>query len=98
MKVTLSPRAEKQFKKLSKTNQIFAAKKIRSLKEDQRPRGEEKLKGFKYIFRVRVGDYRIVYKKTKNLVYIVSIAHRKDIYKLVGRLLKSPYTSRFSNP
>jgi mRNA interferase RelE/StbE len=89
MKVTLSHRAEKQLKKLSKTNQVFVAKKIRGLKEDQRPGDKEKLKGFKNIFRVRVGDYRIVYKKTKNLICVVSIAHRKDIYKLVKRLLNS---------
>jgi len=89
MKVTLSPRAEKQLKKLPKTSQIFVAKKIRGLEEDQRPRGEGKLKGFKNIFRVRVGDYRVVYKKTKKLIYIVSIAHRRDIYKMVKRLLKN---------
>jgi len=89
MKVTLSPRAEKQLKKLPKTNQIFVAKKIRGLEKALRPRGEAKLKGFKNIFRVRVGDYRIVYKRTKKLIYIVSIAHRKDIYKLVKRFLKN---------
>ena len=31
--------------------------------------------------RIRVGDYRIVYRINDNIVTVIAIAHRKDIYK-----------------
>ncbi len=88
MKVILSPQAEKQLQKLSKINQIAIAKKIRVIRDSSKIEREEKLKGFQNIFRVRVGDYRIVYRKTKSEVYIVLIRHRKDVYRLVKQLLR----------
>ena len=87
MKVILSPQAEKQLKKLSKINQIAIAKRIRVIRDSTRAEGEEKLKGFRNIFRIRVGDYRIVYRKTRKEIYIVLIRHRKDVYRLVRQLL-----------
>ncbi|MCG2686159.1 type II toxin-antitoxin system RelE/ParE family toxin [Candidatus Parcubacteria bacterium] len=88
MKVVLSPRAERQLRKLSKINQIAVVKKIRSIRGETAVSGEEKLKGFRHIFRVRVGDHRIVYKRTRQSVYIVLIRHRKDVYRLVRQLLR----------
>lgn len=88
MKVVLSPRAEKQLKKLPKVDQIAVAKKIRSIRDEAKVVGEKKLKDFGNIFRVRVGDYRIVYRKTRKKAYIVLIRHRKDVYRLVKQLLR----------
>ncbi|MBI3955180.1 type II toxin-antitoxin system RelE/ParE family toxin [Candidatus Gottesmanbacteria bacterium] len=79
MKVTILPRAEKQLKKLPKIDQIAITHKIRSLKE-------EKLKGFKDFYRLRVGDYRIVYRRTSEIIYIILIRHRKDVYELLKQL------------
>lgn len=87
MKIILSPRAEKQLKKLSKVNQIIIANKIRSISKSAEVSGEKRLKEYKNIYRVRIGDYRIVYKKTTKELYIILIGHRKDIYKIVKRLL-----------
>ena len=36
---------------------------------------------FKGLRRVRIGDYRIVYKFTADKVEVVSIRHRKDVYR-----------------
>ena len=82
----INRKIEKQLRKLSKINQISVAKKIRLIKSDTKLI-DEKLKGFKNIFRIRVGPLRIVYKKTKSELYIVIISHRKDVYRLVKRLL-----------
>jgi len=49
---------------------------------------EEKLKGLKNIYRVRVGNYRIVFRRTKEEIFIVLIGHRKEIYQLVNRLFQ----------
>lgn len=85
MKIIISPRAEKYFKKLSKIDQIAIAKKIRQLKERKTIR-EEKLKGFSNIYRIRVGNFRIVFKKAPNEIYLILIAHRKDVYDLLKQL------------
>jgi len=87
MRITISPRAEKELKKITKIDQIAVARKIRSLTENLIV-NEEKLSGLKGIFRVRVGNYRIIYRKTLQEIYIVLIHHRKDVYRIVNQLLK----------
>lgn len=89
MKITLSPLAEKRFKKLPKIDQIAIAQKIRSLNGEKNLLIAEKLQGYKDIYRVRVGNYRIVYRKLPDLFYIILIGHRKDIYEVLQRMLKS---------
>ncbi len=86
MKIIILEKAEKTLKTLPKIDQIAIAKKIRSLTTNSNFLNEEKLKGYKNIFRVRIGDYRILYKRTKNIIYIILIGHRKNIYELLKRL------------
>lgn len=86
MKIRISLRAEKQLRKVSKINQISITKKIRELRYYS-VRNEEKLKGYENIYRVRIGDFRIVYKKTSKELYIILIGHRKDIYRILKHLL-----------
>jgi len=83
MKIIISPRAEKQLRKISKVHQIIIAKKIRTFTSVQ----TKQLIGYKHIYRTRIGDYRIVYKKINNEIHIIHIAHRKEIYHLLDRLL-----------
>ncbi|HUD19189.1 MAG TPA: type II toxin-antitoxin system RelE/ParE family toxin [Patescibacteria group bacterium] len=86
MNILISPRAEKELKKLHKFDQIAVVQKIRSLRLST-PHGEERLTGYPHIFRVRVGNYRIVYRKTRDDIYIILIRHRKDVYKKLTDLL-----------
>jgi len=86
MKILIAKRAKKYLKKIPKIDQIAIARKIRLLVPPSF--NEEKLKGFKNIYRIRVGDYRIVFRRTKEEIFIVLIGHRKEIYNLVNRLLK----------
>jgi len=53
------------------------------LSEDPRPPGVEKLAGEEGFFRVRVGDYRIVYQinDASRVVLVVKIVHRRDVYR-----------------
>lgn len=88
MNVILSPRAKKQLKNISKIDQLALANKIRSLKEDKNINQIQKLASYKNIYRVRVGDYRIVFRKSKKEIYLILIGHRRDIYRLVNRLLR----------
>jgi mRNA interferase RelE/StbE len=56
---------------------------LRELTADPRPAGCKKLQGYKQCWRVRVGDYRIVYTidDRQKLVDVTRIAHRKEVYK-----------------
>lgn len=56
---------------------------MESLAVNPRPHGTKKLVGLDQLFRVRVGDYRIVYQiqDDKLVVLVVGIGHRKDVYR-----------------
>jgi mRNA interferase RelE/StbE len=56
---------------------------IQDLAENPRPRGTERLRGPQDGFRVRVGDYRILYDVDdgQQLVIIGRVRHRRDVYR-----------------
>jgi mRNA interferase RelE/StbE len=56
---------------------------ILALAETPRPRGAKKLTSEESLYRVRVGDYRIVYQLRDEvlLVLVVRIGHRRDVYR-----------------
>lgn len=86
MKLSILPRAEKELRKLPKFDQIAVAAKIRTLPHSS-VMGEEKLSGFSHVYRVRVGNYRIVYKKTSEAIVIILIRHQRDVYRVIKELL-----------
>jgi mRNA interferase RelE/StbE len=56
---------------------------IEALAENPRPAGCEKLAGHSSRYRVRQGDYRIVYSvdDAERVVLIVKVGHRREIYR-----------------
>jgi mRNA interferase RelE/StbE len=48
-----------------------------------RPPGCEKLSGADDLYRIRVGDYRVVYQLTDDIrqLLVVAIGHRRDVYR-----------------
>lgn len=56
---------------------------INSLNEEPRPRGSKKLEGKWSFFRIRQGDYRIIYEINNNdkEIRIFLIKHRKEVYR-----------------
>lgn len=58
---------------------------IGSLADDPRPAGCEKLSALER-YRVRVGDYRIVYsiEDVQFVVWVVRVGHRRDVYRHTG--------------
>jgi mRNA interferase RelE/StbE len=74
--------AQKQIMKLDKKIIPLIKTAIASLADDPRPYGYKKLKG-ENAYRIRVGNYRIIYEINDNtiIVTVVSVGHRKDIYK-----------------
>jgi mRNA interferase RelE/StbE len=74
--------AQKQILKLDKKIIPTIKAAIADLANNPRPQGYKKLKG-EDAYRIRVGDYRIIYEINDNtiIVTVVSVGHRKDIYK-----------------
>lgn len=56
---------------------------VKGLAENPYPPGVKKLVGSEHNFRIREGDYRIVYVVYENklIIEIVRVAHRKDVYR-----------------
>ena len=79
--IVLSKKAKRQLDKLSDhiANPIFDA--ISDLASEPRPQGYKKLKG-RNGYRIRVGDYRIIYEivEMELIIDVITIGHRKDIY------------------
>jgi mRNA interferase RelE/StbE len=75
--------AEKFIRKQDKDIQRQLLKKLHALADNPRPAGYETLKGTDVLFRIRSGDYRIVYTIEENIlrVLVVAVGHRKDIYR-----------------
>ncbi len=81
--VEFTSHAARSFRKLSRDVQARLSPSIESLKDDPRPPGSEKLKGSEDAYRIRVGDYRILYevRDKELLVYIIEAGHRREVYK-----------------
>ncbi len=82
-KITIKKSAAKELEDIPKKDLRKIIKRIQSLAQNPRPHGSQKLSA-QSRFRVRQGDYRIVYSvEDKNsIVDIVKIGHRREIYRL----------------
>jgi mRNA interferase RelE/StbE len=82
-RVELTPKAERQLKKLPVATRARLEQEIDALMGDPRPLGAKKLSGELDLYRVRVGDYRVLYQiRDKALLVIVAaVGHRRFIYR-----------------
>ncbi len=83
-RVKIKSSAQKEIHKLpSKGLRNKVVDIIDSLNANPFPEGSKKIKGSNNIYRIRQGTYRIVYQVYKNelLVLIISVRHRRDVYK-----------------
>ena len=82
-RVRLKRSAEKDLRRIEKSRipSIIAA--IEDLENNPRPVGCRKLVGSECSYRIRIGDYRVVYL-VEDIVYVVEVErvrHRKDVYR-----------------
>lgn len=77
------PSARKELESLHDPMLRRVATALRSLAEDPRPHGSRKLVGTDADFRVRIGDYRIIYEvdDVSRAVTVYRIRHRRDAYE-----------------
>ena len=83
-KLLLKASAAKELEKVgSKSDRSRIVAKIHTLASDPRPQGSEKLAGYDDRYRVRQGNYRIIYliDDRGREVTIYKIGNRKDVYR-----------------
>lgn len=87
-RIEVTPRALKDLKALPTRERQRVADQIDALMINPRPQGCKKLKSREDFYRIRVGDYRVVYRVEDKvlLILIVRIGDRKEIYEIIRRL------------
>ncbi len=80
--ILLAPPAERQLKAFAPPVQRRLVKRLRMLRDNPRPQGVKKLAGEDELYRVREGDYRIIYtiRDKELIVLVVKIGDRKEVY------------------
>ena len=81
--IDLKKSARKELEALSPDLQVRIVSSLENLSLNPFPWGSLKLKTHISLWRIRVGNYRIVYEIRENTlsIYVIKIAHRKDIYR-----------------
>ena len=81
--IIITKSIQKQLDNLPNNIQERVYDKISQLAEEPRPDGVVKLKGYDNEYRIRIGDYRLVYeiRDEQLIVLLVQCKHRRDVYK-----------------
>lgn len=81
--VALTSSAAKELKRVSGKLIARIVPRLENLASNPRPPGCKKLKGGHREWRIRVGDYRVVYTidDARSLVEVTRIRHRSEVYE-----------------
>jgi mRNA interferase RelE/StbE len=81
-KVTFKASVAKDLKRLDRLAVRRVLKAVEALEENPFPPSSKKLIGSEHTFRIRVGDYRVIYivNKQGQEVEIQRVRHRRDVY------------------
>jgi mRNA interferase RelE/StbE len=81
--VEVARRAVKSIARLPRQDQQRVRAAIDLLAEEPRPPGCTKLAGEDSVYRVRIGDYRILYEvmDARLVIHVVRVGHRREVYQ-----------------
>jgi mRNA interferase RelE/StbE len=81
--IVIANSAKRDLRRLDSALQRRIAIRLQVFKGTPRPTGASKLRGRKDQWRIRVGDYRIIYEidEDEQLVIVLRIAHRREAYR-----------------
>ncbi len=83
-RVEMAETARRDFRALEHAMQGRVAAAVNALADTPRPPGCKRMRGKSPdVWRIRVGDYRVVYEIRDNvlLVLVVAIGHRREVYR-----------------
>ncbi|MBF0098723.1 MAG: type II toxin-antitoxin system RelE/ParE family toxin [Magnetococcales bacterium] len=75
--------AKRQVQRLDRAVQARIFEKVIDLESTPRPPGAKKIRGTTDMWRIRTGDYRIIYtiEDDRLVVLVVKIGHRREVYR-----------------
>ena len=75
--------AKKELKKIDKSEIPKILNEIEKLSQEPYPINHKKLLGTEHIFRIRVGNYRVIYyiENRELIIEIIRVRHRKEAYR-----------------
>ena len=81
--IRFTPRAQRDFLTLDRTVQQRLQRHIDCLGENPFPPGAKKLHAKEPYYRIRVGDYRVLYQVEayQLVIIVVKIGHRREVYR-----------------
>lgn len=81
--ILLTPAAERERRKLPSNIRMRIDQELLGLETNPRPLGVSKLAGGNNRWRIRVGDYRVIYaiEDDTRLITVFRIAHRREVYR-----------------
>jgi mRNA interferase RelE/StbE len=81
--IKIMPAAHRQLAALPKVVLTRVDSKILALSDNPRPQGVKKLHAEEGLYRIRIGDYRVVYAidDPTSTVLVIKIGHRSDVYE-----------------
>lgn len=81
--IAISPRARNEIDSLDKPIKRRIAVSIEGLAKNPHPAGSKKLQGKDDTWRIRVGDYRVLYdiKNKELIILVVKVGHRREVYR-----------------
>jgi len=82
-RIVIAASAAREFDGLPEYVRLRVRNAIDLLATDPRPRGTVKLRGSTSLFRIRVGDYRVIFRVSdrERLIDITHIRHRREAYE-----------------
>ena len=83
-RLLVKPSAAKEIEAIgTKRDRQQIVRRIQALAAEPRPTGCEKLAGHSMLFRVRQGQYRVIYtvNDTQRTVEVVKVGHRREVYR-----------------
>ncbi len=82
-KVLIEKKAEKGLRKLPPEVKESVFSVLKKIAADPFPSGSRKIVGTDNLWRIRIGDYRILYEVDEStaIIRIERIGHRKDVYR-----------------
>jgi mRNA interferase RelE/StbE len=81
--ILVLPSAQKELQGIPASDRKWIIARIDPLQSDARPHASQKLKGTTEQYRIRQGDYRILYRvdERSKRVFIYTVAHRREAYR-----------------
>ncbi len=82
-RIDVSATAERQIRRLPRTDQARILRAVVALSTAPRPPGCRTLSGHDDVFRIRIGRYRVLYaiEDRRLVILVLKVGDRKDVYR-----------------